>query len=75
MDNIINLSCGNPGAMEVLAKVMQTNPDAFASCLNALQRNHIKGADIWIIYKLCKKDVQQFVEYPFDTYKLDYNSY
>ena len=67
-EDILNLVNGNPGAIEVMIK-LQNYPDKLASILTLLQTNNIRGMHIWIIYKLCKKNLDEFILYPFDTYK------
>jgi len=66
---ILHLVDGNPGAMEVMIKLMQYYPDSISSLITLLETNNIRGTHIWIIYKLCKKNLDEFVRYPFDTYK------
>ena len=71
MDQLITLANGNPGALEVVAKLVQKYPDTYMTHAATLQVNNIRGADIWIIYKLCNKDIEKFINYKFDTYKRD----
>ena len=68
MQDILDLVDGNPGAMEVMIKLVQNHPDKM-ELLTLLQEKNITGVHIWIIYKLCKKNIDEFVVYPFDTYK------
>jgi hypothetical protein len=67
--DILYLMDGNPGAMEVMIKLAQQYPDTLDSLLTLLQTKNIRGMHIWMIYKLCKKDIDEFILYPFDTYK------
>lgn len=71
-EDILHLVDGNPGAIEVMIKLMQNYPDKLASILTLLQTNNIRGMHIWIIYKLCNKNLDEFILYPFDTYKSDF---
>lgn len=68
LQDIIDIADGNPGALEVMARIMKNFRNRLPSLLVVLKENHIRGTDIWVIYKLCKKDLDQFVVYPFDTY-------
>jgi hypothetical protein len=67
-ENILHLVDGNPGAIEVMIKLARNYPDKLTSLLTLLQTNNIRGMHIWMIYKLCKKNIDEFVLYPFDTY-------
>jgi hypothetical protein len=68
LKNVLNLVDGNPGAIEVMIRVKENYPDKLASLLTLLQAKNIRGTHIWIIYKLCKKNIDEFMLYPFDTY-------
>jgi len=70
MDKILDVSEGNPGALEVMIKLAKNYPDKLPIILDVLQTKNIRGMHIWIIYKLCKKSVDEFVLYQFDTYKV-----
>jgi len=67
--DILNVIDGNPGAMEVIIKLSQYYPDKLPSIVTLLQKANIRGMHIWMIYKLCKKNIDEFVLYPFDTYQ------
>ena len=66
--DILHLVDGNPGAIEVMQKLIQHYPNKLASLVMLLQIKNIRGMHIWIIYKLCKKNLDEFILYPFDTY-------
>ena len=65
-DNILKLVDGNPGALEVMIKLV--NYAQSHHVITLLQTNNIRGMHIWIIYKLCKKNIDEFIRYPFETY-------
>lgn len=67
-DIIINLASGNPGALSVIDIIIKNYPSQLISILTLLTKNNIRGSDIWIIYKLCNKDINLFINYSFDTY-------
>jgi hypothetical protein len=75
MENIENIEKeiylvdGNPGAIEVMNKLKRYYPDKLPVLLVVLQTKNIRGVDIWIIYKSCAKNIDEFVRYPFDIYK------
>ena len=69
MSEIIDIADGNPGALEVMARLMNNYRVHIPSLLVLLKENHIKGTDIWTIYKLCKRNLESFLSYPFETYK------
>jgi hypothetical protein len=71
-EDIVNLVDGNYGAMEVIIKLMENYPDKLTSFLTLLQTKNIRGTHIWIIYKMCNKNIDKFVLYPFDTYKSEF---
>ena len=66
--DILELVDGNPGAIEVMNKLIQYYPDKLSLLLFMLQSKKIRGMDIWMIYKSCKKNIDEFIMYPFDTY-------
>jgi hypothetical protein len=68
LQDIIDIADGNPGALEVMGRLLNKHRIQLTSLLPILQEHNIKGSDIWVIYKLCKKNLDQFVVYPFDTY-------
>ena len=67
MEDILNVVDRNQGAIEVMIKLVRNYPNNLASVLTSLQTNNIRGMHIWIIYKLCKKNLDEFILYPFDT--------
>ncbi len=67
--DILHLTEGNPGSIEVMIKLSENYPDKIASILSILQTHDIKGMHIWMIYKLCKKNMDEFVLFPFESYK------
>jgi hypothetical protein len=67
--NILHIVDGNPGAMEVIIKLVQQYPDKVESILSLLQVHHIRGSQIWMMYKSCNKNIDQFVAYPFASYE------
>jgi hypothetical protein len=68
-EDILHVVEGNPGAMEVMVKLKLNYPEKLESLLTLLQTKNIRGMHIWMIYKLCNKNIDEFVLYPFDTYK------
>ena len=60
---------GNAGAIDVMSNLLKKYPSSLTSLITLLQRNNIRGSNIWIIYKLCNKNLDDFIHYSFDTYK------
>lgn len=61
MDLIVMMSEGNPGALRVLAEIMQTK-NGFLTILN-LDDMNIRGTQIWIGYKdHCGQIMDRFME-------------
>ena len=66
---MLYLSDGNPGAIDVLGNLFKNYKSQISSILTLLKINNIRGSDIWVIYKLCNNNIDNFIEYPFNTYK------
>ena len=66
---MLYVSDGNPGAIDVMGNLFKNYPSCISSILTLLKINNIRGSDIWVIYKLCNKNIDNFIEYPFNTYK------
>lgn len=59
--DILSIVDGNPGAIEVMNKLIQKYPDKLDVLLASLQTKNIRGVDIWISYKSCAKNIDEFV--------------
>lgn len=61
MDVLMEMSEGNPGAISVLAQLLEGNPmDGFTSIL-ALDDMNMRGSQIWVGYKdYCGQDIDKF---------------
>ena len=68
--DLVNIANGNPGALQVMYELMKHNETKLPMILTLLNTNGIKGSDIWIIYKLCNKNIDNFVKHILETYKL-----
>jgi hypothetical protein len=66
--DILHVVDGNPGAMEVMIKLVQQYPEKVELVLSLLKVHHIRGSHIWMIYKSCHKNIDQFVAYPFASF-------
>lgn len=68
IEEIINISAGNPGVLDIMCQLIQNHPNNIILILTLFKKYNIQSADIWIIYKLCNKNIDDFICYPFDTY-------
>ena len=62
-EDIITLAEGSPGAMKILTELLQQHPDKFQSIVPVLRREGIRGKDMLVIYILCRKNMDAFVQY------------
>lgn len=68
--DIIDITNGNPGALQVMYELMKRHESQLPVILKLLNTNGIRGSNIWSIYKLCNKNIDNFVKYILETYKL-----
>jgi len=67
-EDIIDMVEGNPGAMQVMKELLEKHPKKFPLIVILLQIKKIRGSHIWIIYKLCNRNIDDFARYPFNIY-------
>lgn len=68
-EKCLEICKGNPGAISVISKIIQTDQTKLDSIVQKLIDNKIEGSDIWVIYKnKCNHDISLFFSYPFETY-------
>jgi hypothetical protein len=70
MDRIIYICNGNPGALSVFRIIIEKYHDKLDDIIIKLENNNITGSDIWIIYKSLYKNIDLFIDYDFDNYKV-----
>lgn len=62
-DNIADMSQGNPGALEAMMSMMESDKERGILALHTLDRMNMYGSRIWIAYKdYCDKDVEKFLD-------------
>jgi len=69
IQEILYLSDGNTGAIVVMGNLLKKYPSLLSSIITLLKIHNIRGSDIWIIYKLCNNNIDDFIHYSFKTYK------
>jgi hypothetical protein len=58
----ISMSEGNPGAMSVIAQILESQPTIGFMTVLGLDDMNIRGSQIWIGYKdYCEQDLARFV--------------
>jgi hypothetical protein len=62
-DMAVKMSEGNPGALSVITKVLQNDPEMGIFDLLNLDDMNIRGSQIWVAYKdHCGEDLEQFLD-------------
>ena len=67
--DIIDITNSNPGALQVMYELMKRHESQLSVILKLLNANGIRGSNIWSIYKLCNKNIDNFLKYILETYK------
>ncbi len=60
------IACGNPGALTVIAQVLQQFPNFPIHAIEILEKMkelRLYDYHIWVKYKECDKDIHKFIEY------------
>lgn len=60
------IACGNPGALTVIAQVLQQFPNFPIQAIEILEKMkelRLYDYHIWVKYKECDKDIHKFIEY------------
>ena len=59
---ILDIAAGNPGAINVLARMCcGLDNEAAKTLLDTLKKSSIKGSEVWIFYKdVCHEDLEKF---------------
>lgn len=61
MNDIIQLSRGNPGAISVLTSIYSSDPKKFFAFTDKLREIDFTGSKIWCAYNdYCNKDIELF---------------
>lgn len=62
LDQVVRMSQGNPGAVSVLAKLVQDDDEYHIGpqAITVLDEGHIYGPDIWVLWKdICEQDLNR----------------
>lgn len=60
---IWNVSQGNPGAVNVCARILQTPSPHAELALLACQDHGLRGSRLWVAYKdLCGEDIERLIQ-------------
>ena len=63
LDVLVLMSEGNPGAITVLNKVLEAQPEMGFLTLLSIDDMNLRGSQIWVAYKdHCKEDILLFLE-------------
>lgn len=63
IDLMVAMSEGNPGAINVLANIIKTNPNSGLITMLSLDDMNIRGSQIWLGYKdHCGQNIDKFIE-------------
>lgn len=60
------IACGNPGALTVIAQILQQFPNFSIHAIEILEKMkelRLYDYHIWVKYKECDKDIHKFIEY------------
>jgi hypothetical protein len=63
LDLLMQISQGNPGALNVLMQVMDSNPITALVVFSFLKENGLTGSTVWLLYKdWQKQNVDNFID-------------
>ena len=58
----LHLCQGIPGAITVLANVLNEQPSCASMVYLKLAERKIVGSDIWVLFKKCDRDIDTFIK-------------
>ena len=60
---LVEMSCGNPGAISVINELLKNYTDDFFEIIEKMKKHNIIDYHIWVLYKEHNKKINEFVNH------------